>query len=72
MPSRRRAFSIQCLYTFHEKDFCNMLLEECLVSFNTYGDGQKYRCVVICMGNMYGYFVGKWICKMYKECAYVL
>ena len=31
---------------FHEKGFCNMFLEECLVSFNMYKDGKKYICFV--------------------------
>ena len=28
------------------KGFCNVFLEECLVSFKMYGDGKKYICFV--------------------------
>ena len=31
---------------FHEKDFCNIFLEECLVSFKMYEDRKKYICFV--------------------------
>jgi len=41
---------------FHEKGFCNMFLEECLVSFKMYEDGKKYICFV-----KYG------VCNTYKN-----
>lgn len=48
---------------FYENDFCNMSLEECLVSFKMYEDGKKYIYVlwnmvfVIRIGIICRYFV---------------
>ena len=44
---------------FMRKGFCNMFLEECLMSFKAHKDEKKYICFVrngVC--NMYGKYVG--------------
>ena len=40
------------MYDFHEKGFCNMFLEECLISFKMYEDGKKYIYVLWDIGEV--------------------
>ena len=39
---------------FHEKGFCNVFLEKCLIYFKMCGDGKKYICIYVCFFVTYG------------------
>ena len=56
---------------FLRKDFCNMFLEECLISFKAHEDEKNIFVLwemvfVICMGSIYRHFFE------YRSCIYIL